>query len=66
MTTDLENPFKAEDLEQIKVDLDRIDAALRAADKAKLAGFDVDRHVQQLQDTRSKLQAVRQTYFPNQ
>ncbi len=62
---DLLNPLPPESLGQINAALDQISEVEAGAAKAKRAGIDVVDIEKQAEETRAKLQALKQVYFPN-
>lgn len=65
MSTPEPNPLNAAHLEQINQALATAEAGLKAIDLAKRAGINVDQQEKSLQESISKLKAIKQTYFPN-
>ncbi len=62
---DLLNPLPPESLGQINAALEQIAEVEAGAAKAKRAGIDVTDIEQQAEETRAKLQTLKQVYFPN-
>jgi hypothetical protein len=66
MSTVIKDPLGPEHLAQIKNALAIIDATQSQINKAKQAGLDMTQQQASIDDSRQKLLAVKQVYFPNQ
>lgn len=60
------SPLGNQDLDRIKQSLSQLDEAQAQIDLAKRADFDVADQEKQIRDARTKLQKIRQVYFPNE
>ena len=61
----LETPIDAEGKKRLFEAIDRSAEIIKAINKARTAGIDMGNQLAQATETRDKLVALKQTYFPN-
>lgn len=62
---DLENPLSAEQKKQLDTAIIKSGDIIKAIKRAQTAGIDTGNNLALAEDNRSKLIAIKQTYFPN-
>ncbi len=61
----LENPFTAEQKQQILEGIEKSQELINAINKAQSAGIDTGTQLQQAKEVRERLLKIKNTYFPN-
>lgn len=61
----LDNPFTAEQRQQIIAGIEKSQDLINAINRANSAGIDTGTQLQQAQEVRQRLLKIKNTYFPN-